>query len=181
LATVLADCHDSSASVWSALPAGSSVEDEAMLRARFTEALKESMRAKTERATGTLRLILAALKDRDIAARGKGNHEGIPEEEIAQMLQSMIKTRRESITLYEQGGRVELADQEREEIAIIEGFLPKQMSEEEVAAAIRAAIAEAGATSIKDMGKVMAELRAKHAATLDMTKAGPMVKARLST
>ena len=151
-----------------------------MLRARFTEALKDSMRAKNERATGTLRLILAALKDRDIAARGKGNHEGIPEEEIAQMLQSMIKTRRESITLYEQGGRVELADQEREEIAIIEGFLPKQMSEEEVAAAIKAAIAEAGATSIKDMGKVMAILKPQVQGRGDMGAVSQRIKARLS-
>jgi uncharacterized protein YqeY len=179
LAAGQADCHDSSASVCSALSAGSSVEDEAMLRARFTEALKDSMRAKNERATGTLRLILAALKDRDIAARGKGNHEGIPEEEIAQMLQSMIKTRRESITLYEQGGRVELADQEREEIVVIEGFLPKQMSEEEVAAAIKAAIAEAGATSIKDMGKVMAALKARHAGRMDFSKASGATRALL--
>jgi uncharacterized protein YqeY len=175
LAAGQADCHDSSASVCSALSAGSSVEDEAMLRARFTEALKDSMRAKNERATGTLRLILAALKDRDIAVRGKGNHEGIPEEEIAQMLQSMIKTRRESITLYEQGGRVELADQEREEIVVIEGFLPKQMSEEEVAAAI----AEAGATSIKDMGKVMAALKARHAGRMDFSKASGATRALL--
>ena len=147
-----------------------------MLRARFTEALKDSMRAKNERATGTLRLILAALKDRDIAVRGKGNHEGIPEEEIAQMLQSMIKTRRESITLYEQGGRVELADQEREEIAIIETFLPKQMSEPEVADAIKAAIKEVGATGIKDMGKVMAVLKTRHAGLMDFSKASAAVK-----
>ena len=151
-----------------------------MLRARVTEALKDSMRAKNERATGTLRLILAALKDRDIAARGKGNHEGIPEEEVAQMLQSMIKTRRESITLYEQGGRVELADQEREEIAIIETFLPQQMSAAEVEAAIKAAIAEAGAKSIKDMGKVMATLKARHVGQMDFAKASAAIKALLS-
>ena len=147
-----------------------------MLRARFSEALKDAMRAKQERAVGTLRLILAALKDRDIAARGKGNHEGIAEEEIAQMLQSMIKTRRESITLYEQGGRVELADQEREEIAIIETFLPKQMSEPEVADAIKAAIKEVGATGIKDMGKVMAVLKTRHAGLMDFSKASAAVK-----
>ena len=147
-----------------------------MLRARFSDALKDAMRAKKERAVGTLRLILAALKDRDIAARGKGNHDGISEEEIAQMLQSMIKTRRESITLYEQGGRVELADQEREEIAIIETFLPKQMSEAEVTAAIKAAMSETGAAGIKDMGKVMAVLKTKFAGQMDFSKASAAVK-----
>jgi uncharacterized protein YqeY len=150
-----------------------------MLRARFSEALKDAMRSKQERAVGTLRLILAALKDRDIAARGKGNHEGISEEEIAQMLQSMIKTRRESITLYEQGGRVELADQEREEIAIIEGFLPRQMSEAEVADAIRSAIKEVGAAGIKDMGKVMALLKARYAGVMDFSKASAATRQAL--
>lgn len=147
-----------------------------MLRARFSDALKDAMRAKKERAVGTLRLILAALKDRDIAARGKGNHDGISEEEIGQMLQSMIKTRRESITLYEQGGRVELADQEREEIAIIETFLPKQMSEAEVISAIKAAMSETGAASIKDMGKVMAVLKTRFAGQMDFSKASAAVK-----
>ena len=150
-----------------------------MLRARFSDALKEAMRARNERVVGTVRLIVAALKDRDIAARGKGNHDGIGEDEIAQMLQSMIKTRRESIVLYEQGGRMELADREREEIAIIEGFLPKQMSEAEVEAAIRAVIAGVGATSIKDMGKVMAELKARYAGQMDFSKASAATKALL--
>lgn len=147
-----------------------------MLRARFTEGLKDAMRAKSERAVGTLRLIIAALKDRDIAARGKGNHDGISDEEIAQMLHSMIKTRRESITLYEQGNRLELAEQEREEIAIIETFLPKQLGEAEVTAAIQAAIKEVGAAGIKDMGKVMAVLKAKHAGKMDFSKASAAVK-----
>jgi len=147
-----------------------------MLRARFTDALKDAMRAKRERAVGTLRLILAALKDRDIAARGKGNHDGISEDEIAQMLQSMIKTRRESITLYEQGGRLELADQEREEISIIETFLPKQMSDDEILAAIKAIIAETGAKGIKDMGKVMAVLKTRHAGQMDFAKASGAAK-----
>lgn len=151
-----------------------------MLRARFTDALKEAMRAKNERGVGTVRLIIAALKDRDIAARGKGNSEGIGEDEIAQMLQSMIKSRRESIVLYEQGGRVELADQEREEIAIIETFLPKQMSEAEADAAIRAAIAETGAKAIKDMGKVMAVLKSRHAGQMDFSKASAATKALLA-
>jgi uncharacterized protein YqeY len=138
------------------------------------------MRAKNERKVGTVRLIIAALKDRDIAARGKGNADGIGDDEIAQMLQSMIKSRRESIVLYEQGGRVELAEQEREEIAIIETFLPQQMSEAEVEAAIKAAIAEAGAKSIKDMGKVMAALKARHAGQMDFAKASAATKALLS-
>jgi uncharacterized protein YqeY len=151
-----------------------------MLRARFSDALKEAMRAKHERKVGTVRLIIAALKDRDIAARGKGNADGIGDDEIAQMLQSMIKSRRESIVLYEQGGRVELAEQEREEIAIIETFLPQQMSEAEVDAAIKAAIAEAGAKSIKDMGKVMAALKSRHAGQMDFAKASAATKALLS-
>jgi uncharacterized protein YqeY len=151
-----------------------------MLRARFSDALKEAMRAKHERKVGTVRLIIAALKDRDIAARGKGNADGIGDDEIAQMLQSMIKSRRESIVLYEQGGRVELAEQEREEIAIIETFLPQQMSAAEVDAAIKAAIAEAGAKSIKDMGKVMATLKARHVGQMDFAKASAAIKASLS-
>ena len=151
-----------------------------MLRARFSEALKDAMRAKKERAVGTLRLILAALKDRDIAARGKGIQDGISEDEIGQMLQSMIKTRRESITLYEQGGRLELAEQEREEIAIIETFLPRQMDEAEVEAAIRAAIAETGAKSVKDMGRVMAALKTKYPGQMDFAKASGVTKTLLA-
>ena len=147
-----------------------------MLRARFTETLRDSMKARNERSVGTVRLIMAALKDRDIAARGKGNHDGISDDEIAQMLQSMIKTRRESITLYEQGGRIELAEQEREEIAIIETFLPKQMSDDDVAAAIKAAIADLGATGIKDMGKVIGALKAKFTGKMDFAKASAAVK-----
>jgi uncharacterized protein YqeY len=154
-------------------------EDATMLRARSTDALKDAMRAKHERMVGTLRLIIAALKDRDIAARGKGNPDGIADDEIAQMLQSMIKTRRESIALYEQGGRVELADQEREEIAIIETFLPRQMTEAEAEAAIKAAIAECGAKSIKDMGKVMALLKSRHAGQMDFSKASGATKVLL--
>ena len=147
-----------------------------MLRARFTETLRDSMKARNERSVGTVRLIMAALKDRDIAARGKGNHDGISDDEIAQMLQSMIKTRRESITLYEQGGRIELAEQEREEIAIIETFLPKQMSDDDVAAAIKTAIADLGATGIKDMGKVIGALKAKFTGKMDFAKASAAVK-----
>src|SRR5499425_816577 len=134
-----------------------------MLRDAFSERLKQAMRAKDTRAVSTVRLILAGLKERDVDARGSGNQEGIPEPEILRLLQGMVKQRRESIELYRKGNRPELAQQEEEEIAVIESFLPKQMSEEEIAGAAKAAIAEAGAAGIKDMGKVMSLLRERHA------------------
>ena len=151
-----------------------------MLRARLSEELKAAMKAKETRTTSTLRLILAALKDRDIAARSKGNKDGIPESELLSLLQSMIKQRRESIAAYEKGGRMDLARQEAGEIAVIEGFLPAQMSEAEMAAAIDAVIAAVGATSLKDMGKAMAALKQQHAGKMDFGKASALVKARLS-
>jgi uncharacterized protein YqeY len=151
-----------------------------MLRARFNEALKTAMKSKHERGVATLRLILAALKDRDIAARGKGNQDGISDEEVAQMLRSMIKQRRESIDLYEQGGRVELAEQERQEIAIIEEFLPRQMSAEETSAAVKALIQEIGAGGLKDMGKVMAALKERYAGRMDFAQASKTVKQLLA-
>lgn len=151
-----------------------------MLRTRFNEALKESMRAKDARAVSTTRMILAGLKDRDIAARSRGVTDGIDEAEILSMLQGMIKQRNESAALYEQGNRPELAQQEREEITVIEGFLPKQMSEDEVTAAISGIVTELGAASIKDMGRVMAELKARHAGQMDFGKAGGLVKKQLS-
>ena len=123
-------------------------------------------------------MILARLKDIDIAARPKGI-ERVPEEEIVGMLRGMVKSRRESVELYRQGHRQDLVDKEEAEIAVIESFLPQQMDQASTEAAVAAAIAETGATSIKEMGKVMAALRAKHAAMLDMAKAGPLVKARL--
>jgi uncharacterized protein YqeY len=147
-----------------------------MLRERLTEALKEAMKARDQRTVSTVRLSLAALKDRDIAARGRGVNEGIGDEEILQMFQSMIKQRRESILLYEQGGRIELAQQEQEEIAIIERFMPRQMSEEEVEAAVKESIAEAGAAGLKDMGKVMTLMREKYAGRMDFAKASAAVK-----
>ncbi|HYD98359.1 MAG TPA: GatB/YqeY domain-containing protein [Alphaproteobacteria bacterium] len=150
------------------------------LRARLQETLKEAMRAKDQRTLGTVRLILAALKDRDIAARDKGVMDGIPDADIAGMLQTMIKQRRESIGLYEQGGRLELAQQEREEIEVIERFMPKQMSDAEVEAAIRDTIAALGASGIKDMGRVMAELRSRHPGQMDFGKASGQVKAALT-
>jgi uncharacterized protein YqeY len=149
------------------------------LREQFSEQVKASMKAGNAARTSTLRMILARLKDIDIAARPKGV-ERVPDEEIVAMLRGMAKSRRESVDLYRQGNRQDLVDKEEAEIAIIETFLPQQMDEAAMQAAVAEAIAETGAASIKDMGKVMAALRAKHAATLDMAKAGPMVKARLS-
>ncbi|MBV9859795.1 MAG: GatB/YqeY domain-containing protein [Alphaproteobacteria bacterium] len=147
-----------------------------MLRQAFGERLKQAMKAKNARTVSTVRLILAALKDRDIAARGEGNADGLGDPEIQRMLQGMVKQRRESIALYEQGNRPELAEQEREEIEIIESFLPRQMSEDEIAAAARAAVAETGAVGLKDMRKVMDALRERHAGAMDFSRAGPVVK-----
>jgi uncharacterized protein YqeY len=150
-----------------------------MLRARFNDALKTAMKAKDARTVSTVRLVLARLKERDIEARGKGNQEGIPEPEIHSMLQGMVKQRRESIELYEKGGRPELARQEAEEIAVIEGFLPKQLDGAALEAAVKAAIAEAGAQAAKDMGRVMALLKERHAGQLDMAKASAVAKKQL--
>ena len=150
------------------------------MRDDLNRALKEAMRAKDERGVSTLRLILAALKDRDIAARAKGNNDGISDDEILQMLQSMVKQRKDSISMYEKGGRLELAEGEQQEIDIIQRFLPKQMSDEEIKAAVEAVIAELGASGLKDMGGVMGELRTRHAGCMDFGKASPIVKASLS-
>lgn len=147
-----------------------------MLREAFSERLKAAMRAKDARAVSTVRMILAALKERDVAARGAGNPNGIAEPEIQRMLQGMVKQRRESIALYRQGNRPELAQQEEAEIAVIDTFLPRQMSEDEIAAAAATAIAATGAAGPKDMGRVMAALRERHAGVLDMAKAGAAVK-----
>jgi uncharacterized protein YqeY len=151
-----------------------------MLREAFTERLKEAMRAKDARTLSAVRLIIAGLKDRDIAARGAGNNAGIPDSEILRLLQGMVKQRRESIAMYRQGNRPELAQREEEEIAVIESFLPHQMGDEEIAAAAKAAIAETGAAGVKDMGKVMAALRERHAGIIDMARAGAVVKQLLA-
>jgi uncharacterized protein YqeY len=151
-----------------------------MLRTRLNESLKVALKAKQAGSVATLRLILAALKDRDIAGRTKGFPDGIPDDEILQMLQSMIKQRRESIAMYEQGGRLELAEREAYEITVIEGFLPKQMSEEDIAAAIATVIPELQAGGLKDMGRVMAALRETYAGQMDFGKASQLVKAQLS-
>ena len=147
-----------------------------MLRERLTETLKTAMKGKDQRTVSAVRLIIAKLKERDIEARAKGNSAGIGDAEIQQMLQGMIKQRRESIELYQKGGREELAQQEREEIADIERFLPQQMDEAAMEAAVKAVIAELGASSAKDMGRVMAELKERHAGSMDFSKASPIAK-----
>jgi uncharacterized protein YqeY len=147
-----------------------------MLRTQLSDALKEAMKARNERGVSTVRMVLSTLKDRDIAARSKGNYDGIAEDEIRSMLQGMIKQRRESIVLYEQGGRAELVKQEQEEIAVIEGFLPKQLGDAEIEQAAKALIAETGAASVKDMGKVMGAMKQRYAGQMDMTKASAAVK-----
>ncbi|UZF94565.1 GatB/YqeY domain-containing protein [Bosea sp. NBC_00550] len=148
------------------------------LRERFTGDLKEAMKAGEKGRVGAIRLIQAALKDKDIEARGAGKGEATADE-ILGVLQKMIKQRQESIAIYDANARPELADGERAEVAVISSYLPKQMSDEEVKAAIDNAIAESGATAVKDMGKVIGILRATHAGQMDFGKASPMVKAAL--
>ena len=149
------------------------------LRAQFTDALKSAMLKKDERTVGTVRLIMAKLKEADIAARPKGNTEGINDNEITSLLQGMIKQRRESITIYEKAKRDDMVKQESEEISVIERFLPKQMSEDEIKSAIAASIKSTGAAGIKDMGKVMGELKKNYAGKMDFAQAGALVKGQL--
>ena len=149
------------------------------LRTRLSEDMKNAMRAKQEAQLSTIRLILAALKDRDIAARPKGIANGIPDDEIMQMMNGMIKQRRDSIALYQQGNRPELAAKEQAEIEIIQSYMPQQMSAEEVTNAVKTVIAEVGAASVKDMGKVMAVLKEKYAGQMDFSRASAAVKANL--
>ena len=148
------------------------------LRAQFTDQLKAAMKAGDAARTSSLRMVLARLKDTDIAARPKGVVQ-VPDEEILSMLRGMAKSRRESVLLYRQGNRPELAAKEEAEIAVIESFLPRAMDAAAVEEAVAAAIAATGAASVKDMGKVMAALRAAHGAALDMAQAAPLVKAKL--
>jgi uncharacterized protein YqeY len=148
------------------------------LRDQFTDQLKASMKAGDAARTSTLRMIMARLKDFDIAARPKGIT-AIPDDEILSMLRGMVKSRRESVELYTKGNRPELAAKEEAEIAVIETFLPAQMDAAALEAAVAAAIAETGAASVKDMGKVMGALKAKFGAGLDMGAAGPLVRAKL--
>ena len=150
-----------------------------MLRDDINNALKEAMKAKNERAVSTLRMVNSTLKNADIEARGAGKPP-LGDAEVVGVLQKMIKQRQESVELYEKGGRADLVKQEQDEIAIISGYLPKQMSEAAMAAAIDAAIKETGAAGMKDMGKVIGALRAKYAGQMDMAKASAVVKAKLS-
>lgn len=150
------------------------------LRDRFSSEMKEAMRAKNQRRLATLRLILAGLQERDIASRTEGKPAEISDDEILSLLAKMVKQREESAAAYDAGARPELAEGERGEIAVIREFMPKQLSQEETAAAIRAAIAEAGATTPKDMGKVMALLKEKFAGQIDLSKAGAAVRSALS-
>jgi len=149
------------------------------LRDQLQTALKEAMKAKLADRLSTLRLINAAIKDRDIANRGEGGEGAISEAEILAALGRMVKQRQESARAYEEGGRLELAEKETAEIKVIEEFLPRQLDAAEVEAAIAAAVAEVGATSIRDMGKVMAVLKAKYTGQMDFGAVGPRIKDRL--
>ncbi len=150
------------------------------LRTRITDALKQAMKDKAAGRLSTLRLINAAIKDKDIAARATGNDDGVLEGEVLAILGKMAKQRMESARAYEEGGRLDLAEREREEITVIEEFLPRQLSEQESAAAVDAAIAEVGATSLRDMGKVIGLLKGKYTGQMDFGAVGPVVKNRLS-
>jgi uncharacterized protein len=147
-----------------------------MIRERFAGDLKEAIKVKDAPRVSTLRLICAAVKDRDIATRTEDNSEGCGEADILAILAKMIKQREESARTYEEAGRLDLAAQEREEMAIIRGYLPKQMSESEVEKAVADAIGATGAASIRDMGKVMAHLKARHTGKMDFARAGAAVK-----
>jgi len=150
-----------------------------MLRERLDTDLKNAMKAREKRALSTIRLILTAIKDRDIAARSKGNADGISDQDIYQVLQTMVRQRRDAIELYEQGDRLELAEQEAEEIKIIEGFQPQQLDDGEIGDAIGAVIEEIGAGGIKDMGRAMGLLRERYAGQMDFGKASAVLKKQL--
>ena len=150
-----------------------------MLRDDINNAVKDAMKAKDERKLSTLRMVNSSLKNADIEARGQGKPP-LSDEDLLGLLQKMIKQRQESVALYDKGGRPELAAQEREEIAVISAYLPKQMSDDEVKAAIAAIVTETGAAGMKDMGKVIAALKAKYAGQMDFGKASGLVKAALA-
>lgn len=150
------------------------------LRDSIKQGLVEATKSQDKRRMATLRLIQAALKDRDIAGRTEGRDAGVSDAEILEVLSKMVKQRRESAGIYEEAGRMELAQQEKEEIEIIESFLPKQLSDAETAAAVEAVIKETGAASIKDMGRVMGELKKRHAGQMDFARAGAIVKEKLA-
>lgn len=148
-------------------------------RTELNNSLKIAQKAKEKVKTSTIRLINAAIKDRDIAARAKGNTDGIADDEILSLLQSMIKQRKESSKIYRDAERMDLAEREEEEIGIIQGFLPQQLGEDELKSIIKTIVAEIDATDIKDMGKVMGVLKGKYAGQLDMGKASTLVKGAL--
>lgn len=150
-----------------------------MLRTRLNDALKDAMKAKDSISTSTLRLILAALKDRDIAERSKGNGDGLGDEAILEMLQKMVRQRHDSIEMYTKGQRDDLAKREAVEIEVIERFLPKQMDETDMRAAIEDVISELGAASVKDMGRVMGTLKQRYPGRMDFGKASGIVKEAL--
>jgi uncharacterized protein YqeY len=150
------------------------------LRERFTESMKDAMKAKDAKRLSTVRMIMAAVKDRDIAGRSEASREGVSDDEILQVLTKMIKQREESAATYDTGGRPELAAGEREEIAIIREFMPRALSDDETRQAVAAVIAETGAASVKDMGKVMGALKQRYAGQMDFGKAGAIVKEQLS-
>ena len=149
------------------------------MRDQIAAALKDALKAKDKRRLGTVRLMQAAIKDRDIAARGEGGDACVTDDDILGILAKMIKQREESAATYEGAGRVELATQEREEIEVIRSFMPQQLSQEEVEAACGEVVAELGAESLKDMGRVMAELKNRYAGQMDFGKAGAVIKAKL--
>ena len=151
-----------------------------MLREKLNDAMKDAMRARDQAALGTIRLILAKLKDTDIAARTEASREGVADDKILSLLQGMIKQRNESIVLYEKGNRADLVDKEKAEIAVIERFLPRQMDDAAVESAVVEAVASTGAKTVKDMGGVMAALKGKYAGQMDFSKASAAVKKALS-
>ena len=150
------------------------------LRMRISDALKQAMKDKAADRLSTLRLINAAIKDKDIAARANGKDEGVSDAEVLGILSKMAKQRQESARAYEEGGRLDLAEREREEVEVIEEFLPRQLSVTETAAAVDKAVADVGATSIRDMGKVMGLLKERYTGQMDFGAVGPVIKERLS-
>ena len=150
------------------------------LREQFTDAMKEAMKAKDQKRLGAIRMMMAALKDRDIAARTETSREGISDDDILGLLGKMIKQREESAAAFDAGNRPEMAANERDEIAVIRSFMPKQMDDAQAAAAVAKTIADVGAASIKDMGKVMGALKERYAGQMDFGKAGGLVKAALT-
>ncbi|MES1991717.1 MAG: GatB/YqeY domain-containing protein [Pseudomonadota bacterium] len=149
------------------------------LRAQITQAMKDAMKSGDKPRLSTIRLMQSAIKDKDIASRTDGRNDGVSDADLLELFSKMVKQRRESADMYEKGGRADLVASEKAEIAVLEEFMPKQMSEAETKAAVAAVVAELGAASVKDMGKVMAALKTKYAGQMDFGKAGAVVKVAL--